>query len=96
MDQKLQSAFKKILPEFKYISPSEYISRIGFQGYDSVTAKFDITQFIEIGYCVVWSFWYLDLRLSNPDIELNRLVELAILRIHERFSSKKIYNVLFQ
>lgn len=89
MDQKLESTFKKILPGFTYISPSEYISRIGFQGYDNVTAKFDTTQFVEMAYCVVWSFWYLDLRLSNPDLDLNRLVELAMLRIHERFSSTK-------
>jgi ankyrin repeat protein len=89
LDQKLESTFRKILPGFKYISPVDYITRIGFQGYDTVTAKFDTTQFIDIGYCIVWSFWYIDLRLGNPDLELNRLVELAMLRIHEKFTSTK-------
>jgi ankyrin repeat protein len=89
MDERLTAVFKKLLPGYSYIDPEQYINRIGFQGYDSVTNKFDITQFVDMAYCVVWSFWYIDLRLGNPDMSRNKAVELALLKIHTHFSSSK-------
>jgi ankyrin repeat protein len=89
MDKKLSSILKKLLPTFKYIYPHEFINRIGFQGFDSTSKTYDITQFIDIGYCVVWSFWYINLRLDNPDIPRNKLIELAILKIHKKYTSTK-------
>jgi len=89
LDQKLAAVFKKIVPTYQYISPRQYITRIGFQGYDAVSKYSDITQFIDMGFCVVWSFWYLDLRIQNPDIPRNKLIEIALLKIHKKFTSNK-------
>lgn len=89
MDSKLAGVFKKILPGFQYITPREYISRIGFQGYDSTSKTYDVTQFVDMAYCIVWSLWYLDLRLKNPDVPRNKVIERAILKIHKEYTSTK-------
>lgn len=89
MDKKLAGLLIKLLPGFSYVTPRDYISRIGFQGYDSTTKNYDITQFVDMAYCIVWSLWYLDLRLRNPDIPRNKLIERAMLKIQKEFTSSK-------
>ena len=34
-----------------------------------------------VGYCAVWSAWYIDLRLSNPDIDREQLVKIAMKKL---------------
>ena len=34
-----------------------------------------------VGYCSVWSAWFIDLRLSNPDVDKDELVKLAMNRL---------------
>lgn len=89
MDSKISSVLLKLLPGYTYVTPREYISRIGFQGYDSTTTKYDVTQFVDMAYCIVWSLWYLDLRLRNPDVPRNKVIERAMLKIHKNFTSTK-------
>jgi hypothetical protein len=36
-----------------------------------------------VGYCSVWSAWYIDLRLSNPDIDREKLVQLALNKLNK-------------
>jgi hypothetical protein len=35
-----------------------------------------------VGYCAAWSAWYIDLRLSNPDIEKDKLTKMALKKLH--------------
>lgn len=34
-----------------------------------------------VGYCAAWSAWYIDLRLSNPDVDREKLVKIAIKKL---------------
>ena len=34
-----------------------------------------------VGYCAAWSAWYIDLRLSNPDIDRETLVKIAMKKL---------------
>ena len=40
-----------------------------------------------IGFCVCWSIWYVDLRLSNPDIEIDELYRFAFNAINNNSKS---------
>ena len=44
-----------------------------------------------VGYCLAWCFWYLELRLKNPNIESKELVKFAfndILQNHDKDSNQ--------
>ena len=34
-----------------------------------------------VGYCAVWCVWYIDLRLSNPNIDREELVKIALKKL---------------
>lgn len=36
-----------------------------------------------VGYCAVWSAWYIDLRLSNPDVDREELVKIAMQKLEK-------------
>jgi len=39
------------------------------------------------GFCGVWSVWYMDLRLTNPDFEPIELINKSIIKIRNNFTS---------
>jgi len=41
-----------------------------------------------VGYCSVWSAWFIDLRLSNPDMDKEELVKLAMKKLKSLKSEK--------
>lgn len=55
--------------------PQEYCPIMNFQDLDylqSTTSK---------GFCLAWVIWYLDVRLSNPDVPSEDLIRLSISKI---------------
>lgn len=36
------------------------------------------------GFCQAWSFWYADLRLSNPDLTREQVIEMAMAKLKQR------------
>jgi len=83
MDIELEKYFKNLISNVKYISPSDYTSPIGIQ-------KIDITEnrneYIgdPNGYCSAWSLWYIDMRMTYPDINRNKLMNYIIQQINVR------------
>lgn len=83
MDTFLEQYFAAIDPSIKYIKPSDYIPKIGFQMMDSQEEK---TQRIgdPKGFCALWCVWYVDQRLSYPHYSREKLIQALFSNIHER------------
>lgn len=70
-----------------YLKPSDYTDGLSFQTFSNDN---DIT-FKKLGdpfgYCLAWSFWYLETRLSNPEMHPKDIIKLATEKIIDRKSS---------
>jgi hypothetical protein len=51
---------------YTYISPSDYITGHNVQTRDGNSHYTENNGYDPGGWCLAWSFWYLDFRLSNP------------------------------
>jgi hypothetical protein len=60
--------------KFEYIKPSDYLPNIGFQVKEINELKSDYIGDPN-GFCALWCIWWVDLRLSNPDISRKKLVK---------------------
>jgi ankyrin repeat protein len=87
LDEKLREYFTKLIPNLKYVSPSEYM-KTGFQTIDLAFTKYDVHIGDPGGFCLAWSYWYADMRLSYPSIKRDKLVKYII----DQFNDK---NLLF-
>ncbi len=66
-----------------YIAPSAFCP-IGIQTLqESELKKGNVKGKIK-GFCQAWSFWYADLRLSNPHLDRKQVIDLGIQRLKER------------
>lgn len=76
-DEVLSFKFMEIDNNIKYISPKDYLPKIGFQYFES----FEINN-KNIGdpggFCAVWSIWYTDMRLIYPDVPRDKLVKMLM------------------
>ena len=77
MDKLLEQKFKNIDENIKYISPAEFLPKIGFQLFDAIENKKRKIGDPE-GYCALWSIWYTDMRLTYKDYDRKKLVKLLL------------------
>lgn len=87
IDKKLKSYFSKLIPNLKYVAPYEYM-KSGFQSIDIKFNTYDVHIGDPGGFCLAWSLWYADMRLSYPSIKREKLVKYII----DQFNDK---NLLF-
>jgi ankyrin repeat protein len=77
LDTLLRDKFIDIVPEIKYISPKQFLPKIGFQLFDTYENKCK-----KIGdpggFCGLWATWYVDLRMQYYDVERSKLVRHMI------------------
>ena len=83
IDIKLSSLFKELLPGVKYIAPKDYMNSVGFQKVD-VNEKLSSYIGDPFGYCVAWSIWYADLRLTYPTIQRDKLIKYLVRHFGEQ------------
>jgi ankyrin repeat protein len=77
LDTLLESKFKEIDEDIKYIKPYHYLPKIGFQLFDIIEkGKKKIGD--PIGFCALWSIWYVDMRLTYSEIPRKKLVKILI------------------
>jgi ankyrin repeat protein len=72
LDEELRNKFNKFDKKIKLITPKEYLPKIGFQYLDAVENKKNIGD--PRGFCSVWTIWYAEQRITNPDVLRNTLV----------------------
>lgn len=72
-----ESLDKPKIATLKFIRPSEYLDKTKFQS----TSLGDDYNYKNLGdpegYCLAWSYWFLELKMTNPDIDEKELVKSA-------------------
>jgi ankyrin repeat protein len=90
LDNLLENKIDSFKLGFKYISPFDYLPKIGFQIKEIYELKSDYIGDPN-GFCAVWCIWWTDMRIGNSDIERNKLVDLLFKEIiNEEYSYKKL------
>jgi ankyrin repeat protein len=88
LDEKLESKFKTVDENIKYISPYDYLPKISFQLFDIIDkGKKKIGD--PYGFCALWSIWYIDNRIMYNDIPRKKLTSILINNIREKNISFK-------
>jgi ankyrin repeat protein len=88
LDELLQSKFQEIDNEIKYIRPNEYLPKISFQLFD-IVEKEKKRIHDPVGFCSLWSIWWVDQRLTYQDIDRKDLAEILINLIKRQGASFK-------
>ena len=78
MDQTLKQYFIDYFPNLKYIKPSDYLPKVGYQLLDNSERNKYRNIGDPSGFCALWCIWYVDMRLSYPDVPRNKLVETTL------------------
>lgn len=60
----------------EYFPPSSFIPSNGMQKIQE--KEYSMTEYDPEGFCTMWSLFYCDLRLSNPEMERKKLLEKTI------------------
>ena len=90
LDNLLDNKINSFKLGFKYISPSNYLPKIGFQIKEIYELKNDYIGDPN-GFCAAWCIWWIDIRIGNPNININKLVNLLSKEIiNEEYSYKKL------
>lgn len=88
LDTVLEKKIMDIDKNITYISPLSYLPKIGFQIFDVIEKnKKKIGD--PGGFCALWSIWYVDLRLTYPDMNRRKLVSDMIPYIRNQKMSFK-------
>jgi len=69
LDSLLKNKFTNIFDNYKYIEPKQYLPVIGFQKLETLDDKRCAKIGDPNGFCAVWCVWWVEQRVSNPDIE---------------------------
>ena len=88
LNEFIEKLAKKIFnKKVKYINPKLFMNDTKFQLISSDSDPDNKKQGDPAGYCLAWTFWYLELRLNNPDVDSKILVENALKKIINRDSN---------
>ena len=77
-DKLLKKYFHKFFPDYKYISPQDFLPSYGFQ------EKIDAYS----GLCVTWSTMYLHYRVLNPDLTSKEITKHIKKKVNKEFLLK--------
>jgi hypothetical protein len=85
MDNFFEEKFREIFDSYKnfvYLRPDDFMGNISFQLLSN-DGDIDVKKLGDpIGYCLAWTFWYIEMRLSN-EIAPVELVRLSVKKIKE-------------
>jgi ankyrin repeat protein len=86
LDKSIIELFKQCLSKqkiktLKYLRPGDYLHNTNFQLISNDTDSDNKKLGDPAGYCLAWCFWYIELKLSNPDMLDNELVEHGLKKI---------------
>ena len=90
LDKEIEKLFKENLPKDfikKYYSPLTFLEDKNIQTLqEAENEKLEV-----VGFCSVWSCFWIDLRLSNPDLDRDTVYNLAMKELEEIKKSGKSY-----
>lgn len=77
LDAKLKFYFKKIIPDATYLAPEDYMTHVGPQSVEGSEMKQDYIG-DPGGFCLSWIGWYVDMRLTYPQISRKKITNTLI------------------
>lgn len=86
LDKMLLNMFKKCLNKkksstLKYLKPSGYLDKTKFQSASLGDDEMSQNVGDPGGYCLAWCYWFVELKMLNPDIDERILVETSLNKI---------------
>jgi hypothetical protein len=76
LDNILKLKFDDYISDLKYIKPKDYLPKIGFQNIDGGEMYKKIAD--PLGFCAIWTTWYVDIRLTYPNIDRKKIINDTI------------------
>jgi len=88
LDNIISFKFSEIDSGIIYIKPSQYLPKVGFQSFEVSESK---TRKIGDpgGFCALWAIWYVDMRLTYPEIDRKKLTDQLLKEIKKQLLSFK-------
>lgn len=88
----LDNMLEKIISEsiddkIKYLRPDDYLASAKFQTLSNDTNDTSRKLGDPVGYCLAWCLWYVDLKLKNPDVDENELIESTVDEIFNKYKN---------
>ena len=83
LDNEIMKIFQKAIgsKKFKYMRPTDYLMKTKFQS----ASNGDLKKFKNYGdpggFCLAWCFWFIELKMLNPEINENLLANNALIKI---------------
>jgi len=72
LDIVLKELLEKSFGKIKYNNPDSFLTGLNFQ---MVSEKNSKNHGDPLGYCLAWSFWFIELVVSNPNKNVNKLIK---------------------
>lgn len=88
LDEHLQKKFNHIIStnneniiNIKYLSPKNYLPKLGFQNIESSEININKNIGDPNGFCALWVIWFFDYRLKYFDIPPNKIFNKLVMQI---------------
>lgn len=85
LDSKIKRYLEKAFGKISYIGPKDYLGKIKFQIISDDANPNNKKIGDPLGYCLAWTYWYCELRIANPDVEPNDLINTAFEKIIKEY-----------
>ena len=95
LDNRLEKYFKNNYGNIKYIKPKDYLNKIKFQIISDDNNPNNKKLGDPFGYCLAWTYWYLELKINNPDDEPSDLINNAYNEIIKKYGNKSGFMLQF-
>lgn len=85
LDNKMKELFNNATEsDVKYVRPADYLTGFNWQtiSHDSESEEKILGD--PVGYCLAWCYWFIELKLENPDIDESLLMEKAFSNIEDK------------
>jgi hypothetical protein len=93
LDKLLKDKLSEVLHKFnttnkvKYLRPGDYLEGAKFQAVSNDNINIYKKNGDPFGYCLAWCFWYVELKLTNPDISESELIKRASDNIYKFYKN---------
>jgi hypothetical protein len=86
LDKLLSDKISELLnKKIRYYRPGDYLEHAKFQSVSNDSITLYKKNGDPMGYCLAWCFWYVELKLTNPDINEEELIKNAIDNIYKYY-----------
>jgi ankyrin repeat protein len=92
LNTSLINKFSELLPDYKYLAPTDFLPNIGFQMYEIIEERKCKQIGDPNGFCALWCVWWVEQRLNNNDIKSSLLAEELIKQI--KFSNRSFKKLI--